>query len=53
MGNQMKAPAYQGGEIFLLKMGEIVLKGLNRRRFEDRLTANVNRRLHHLGRWRV
>ena len=53
MGVQMKAPAYQGGEIFLLKMGEIVLKGLNRRRFEDRLTANVNRRLHRLGRWRI
>ena len=53
MGVQMKAPAYQGGEIFLLKMGEIVLKGLNRRRFEDRLTANVNRRLNRLGRWRI
>ena len=40
-------------EIFLLKMGEIVLKGLNRRRFEDRLTANVSRRLHKFGRFRI
>ncbi|MCD8334173.1 MAG: tRNA 4-thiouridine(8) synthase ThiI [Clostridiales bacterium] len=40
-------------EIFLLKMGEIVLKGLNRRRFEDRLMANVTRRLHPYGRFRV
>ena len=31
-------------EIFLLKLGEIVLKGLNRRRFEDRLTGNISRR---------
>ncbi len=48
-----QTPAYQGGEIFLLKMGEIVLKGLNRRRFEDRLTGNISRRLHPYGRWRI
>ena len=33
-------------ELFLLKMGEIVLKGLNRRRFEERLMGNLQRRLH-------
>ena len=51
MADQKKAPAYQGGEIFLLKMGEIVLKGLNRRKFEDRLTANISRRIHKYGRF--
>lgn len=40
-------------EIFLLKLGEIVLKGLNRRRFEERLMANVTRRLHPYGKFRV
>ena len=40
-------------EIFLLKLGEIVLKGLNRRRFEDRLTGNISRRLHPFGRFRI
>lgn len=32
-------------EMFLLKMGEIVLKGLNRSTFEGRLHSNLNRRL--------
>ena len=45
--------AYQCEEIFLLKLGEIVLKGLNRRRFEDRLTGNISRRLHKFGRFRI
>ena len=40
-------------EIFLLKMGEIVLKGLNRRSFEDKLQANIHRRLHPYGQFRV
>lgn len=40
-------------EIFLLKQGEIVLKGLNRRRFEDRLIANITRRLHPYGKFRI
>ena len=31
-------------EVFLLKCGEIVLKGLNRKKFEDRLLANIKRR---------
>lgn len=40
-------------ELFLLKMGEIVLKGLNRRRFEERLLGNLQRRLHPYGRFRA
>ncbi len=32
-------------EVLLLKCGELVLKGLNRRKFEDRLLANVRRRI--------
>ena len=32
-------------EVLLLKCGEIVLKGLNRRKFEDRLMANLKRRV--------
>ena len=33
-------------EIILLKLGELVLKGLNRRTFEDRLVANALRPPH-------
>lgn len=40
-------------EIFLLKLGELVLKGLNRRRFEDRLTGNLRRRLQPYGKYRI
>ena len=36
-------------EIILLKLGELVLKGLNRRSFEDKLQANIHRRLHPYG----
>ena len=36
-------------EIFLLKLGEVVLKGLNRKSFEDKLMNNVRRRLRHCG----
>ena len=32
-------------EIILLKLGEVVLKGLNRRSFEDKLLSNIRRRL--------
>ena len=32
-------------ELFLLKLGEVVLKGLNRRSFEDKLVSNVRRRM--------
>lgn len=40
-------------EMFLLKLGEIVLKGLNRRRFESRLLGNISRRLHPYGKFRI
>ncbi|CDC68731.1 MULTISPECIES: tRNA uracil 4-sulfurtransferase ThiI [environmental samples] len=40
-------------EIFLLKLGEVVLKGLNRRSFEDKLMSNVSRRLRHYGSFQV
>jgi len=36
-------------EMLLLKLGEVVLKGLNRRSFEDKLMNNVRRRLRHCG----
>ncbi len=32
-------------EIFLLKLGEIVLKGANKRQFENRLRQNIRRRM--------
>ena len=37
------------GDIILLKLGEIVLKGLNKRYFEQKLVQNVKRRLLPLG----
>ena len=40
-------------EIILLKLGEVVLKGLNRRTFEDKLNANIRRRLQHYGSYHV
>ena len=40
-------------EILLLKLGEVVLKGLNRKVFEDRLLNNVRRRLRHCGSFQV
>ena len=40
-------------EIILLKLGELVLKGLNRRTFEDRLIANARRRLQGHGKFKV
>ena len=40
-------------EMFLLKMGEIVLKGLNRNNFEGRLHSNLCRRLRAFGRFDV
>ncbi len=36
-------------EIFLLKLGEIVLKGANKRQFEARLRQNVRRRMRPFG----
>ena len=47
----MTPPA--GDEIFLLKMGEMVLKGLNRRTFEERLMGNARRRLEKFGKFRI
>ena len=39
----------QQTELFLLKLGEVVLKGLNRHFFEERLMNNVRRRLRQCG----
>ena len=36
-------------EIILIKNGEIVLKGLNRSQFEDKLLKNLRRKLRDLG----
>ena len=40
-------------DIILLKQGEIILKGQNRRFFEDKLLANIRRRLRGLGEYNV
>ena len=40
-------------EIFLLKLGEIVLKGSNKRQFESKLRSNVRRRLKPFGEFDV
>ena len=40
-------------EIFLLKLGEIVLKGANKRQFENRLRQNVRRRMKSFGNFDV
>ena len=40
-------------DILLLKLGEVVLKGLNRKGFEQKLVANVRRRLLPIGNFRV
>ncbi len=40
-------------DIILLKQGEIVLKGLNRRRFESKLVSNIAHRLRPFGNFRV
>lgn len=49
----MEATTQQAQEIFLLKLGEVVLKGLNRRTFEDKLVNNVRRRVRHCGSFNV
>ena len=38
-------------EVILVKNGELALKGLNRRSFEDMLMANIRRRLASLGKF--
>ena len=40
-------------EMILCKLGEVVLKGLNRRSFEDKLMANVRRRVSKCGAFRI
>lgn len=40
-------------EIILLKLGEVVLKGLNRHRFEEALLQNIRRRLAGLGQFDI
>ena len=40
-------------DILLLKLGEIVLKGLNRKGFEQKLMGNIRRRLVPIGKFKV
>lgn len=40
-------------EIILVKYGEMVLKGLNKKSFEDMLTKNIKRRLKNLGQFKI
>ena len=53
MSYPKKPSAPAGSEIILLKMGEMVLKGLNRRTFEERLMGNARRRLQPFGKFRI
>ena len=40
-------------DMILLKVGEIILKGLNRRRFEQKLLGNIRWRLSRIGKFKV
>lgn len=40
-------------EMILCKLGEVVLKGLNRRSFEDKLISNLRRRVSKSGNYRI
>lgn len=40
-------------EVLLIKLGEIVLKGLNRKNFEDKLIRTIKRRIAEYGEFRV
>jgi thiamine biosynthesis protein ThiI len=40
-------------EIILLKIGELVLKGLNRHTFEDKLIETIKRRIHRFGKFDI
>ena len=40
-------------EIILCKLGEVVLKGLNRRSFEMKLMSNLRRRTQRFGRFKI
>ena len=49
----MKLEGFTLNEIFLLKLGEIVLKGANKRQFEDKLRQNIRRRMKAYGNFDV
>ena len=53
MTETMTSTAGAPQEILLLKLGEVVLKGLNRSAFEDKLVSNVSRRIRPFGRFQV
>ena len=40
-------------ELILLKLGELVLKGLNRHTFEERLCGNIRRRIRQYGKFQI
>ena len=40
-------------EIFLMKLGEVVLKGANKRQFENKLRQNIRRRMRDYGNFDV
>ena len=40
-------------DVIMIKYGEIILKGLNRPQFEDRLLKNIKRKLYGLGEIKV
>ena len=40
-------------EIILCKLGEVVLKGLNRHSFEMKLMSNIRRRTQRFGKWKI
>ena len=40
-------------EVILIKLGEIALKGLNRRSFEDVLIKNIKQKIKSLGRFNI
>ena len=40
-------------EVLLIKLGEIVLKGLNRKNFEDRLIKNLRQKISQLGNFEI
>ena len=43
--------ALSAKDMILLKEGEVVLKGLNKRYFEQKLTQNIRRRIKPFGRF--
>ena len=45
----MTEPTARPGDMILLKEGEVVLKGLNKRYFEQKLTQNIRRRIKPFG----